>query len=381
LRRDVSGGLASERSRDYGTRGEQSYSSSGQIAYRDICAKCGAHRIDHQIGLEPTPEEYVQNIVNVFREVWRVLRDDGTVWCNLGDSYTGSANTGGNGKRVDGGEPYRMIGLPTKGGNGLKPKDLLGIPWRVAFALQADGWYLRSDIIWHKPNPMPESVTDRPTKSHEYLFLLSKNARYYYDAEAVKEAGTGTEYDRTKRAAGRMNGSRYLTEGTGQEAAGDTFGVGSETRNRRDVWTIATSPYSGAHFATFPPALVEPCILAGTSERGQCPRCGMPWGRVVEYERTRIQPHTSKSLQSNKSGLNTNGPRPPAVSTTTGWHPACSCNAGDPIPQIVLDPFAGTFTVGMVAAKHRRDAVGIELSADYIQLARKRCSELQVRLL
>ena len=157
------------------------------------------YNVDGQIGLEPTPEEYVQNIVNVFREVKRVLRDDGTCWTNLGDSYTG-----GNGKRVEGGEPYRMSGLPIKRGDGLKPKDLLGIPWRVAFALQADGWYLRSDIIWHKPNPMPESVTDRPTKSHEYLFLLSKNARYYYDAEAVREPLAASTIADPRNGTGRL---------------------------------------------------------------------------------------------------------------------------------------------------------------------------------
>ena len=186
---------------------------------------------DGQIGLESTPEAYVARMVEVFREVWRVLRDDGTLWLNLGDSYGDS-------------------------------KQLVGIPWRVAFALQADGWYLRQDIIWHKPNPMPESVRDRCTKAHEYVFLLSKSARYWYDAEAVAEAGTG-------RPPGNKGLSKYATA---YEALGEYHRTASglekqrpgyETRNRRSVWTVATRPYSGAHFATFPPALVEPCILAG----------------------------------------------------------------------------------------------------------------------
>jgi len=339
------------------------------------------YNVDGQIGLEPTPEEYVQNIVNVFREVKRVLRDDGTCWTNLGDSYTG-----GNGKRVEGGEPYRMSGLPIKRGDGLKPKNLLGIPWRVAFALQADGWYLRSDIIWHKPNPMPESVTDRPTKSHEYLFLLSKNARYYYDAEAVREPLAASTIADPRNGTGRLT--------TGENTKYDLppaswyrnrkFTDPAIGRNKRTVWTISTFSFSGAHFATFPPALVEPCILAGTSERGQCPKCGKAWVRTtaVEYEELGAITLNEKSRdasQGNNKATRAHGCARKLVDTT-GWQPSCECNTGEPVPQIVLDPFAGTFTVGMVAAKHRRDAVGIELSAEYIKLARKRCSELQVRL-
>ena len=180
-----------------------------------------------EIGLESTPDEYVSALVDVFREVRRVLRDDGTVWLNLGDSYASG-------------------------------KNLIGIPWRVAFALQADGWYLRQDIIWHKPNPMPESVTDRCTKAHEYVFLLSKSARYFYDAEAVKEESTG------RTDVGNMSFRASIGAGgvwNDQERTGDV-----SQRNRRSVWTIATQPYSGAHFATFPPKLIEPCVLAGSRE-------------------------------------------------------------------------------------------------------------------
>lgn len=220
--------------------------------------------VDGQLGLEKTPEEYVAKMVEIFREVKRALKKEGTLWLNLGDSYGG-----GNGGNVTKSEKQKSnFGTQIEPRRGNMPKQLLGIPWRVAFALQADGWYLRSDIIWHKPNPMPESVTDRPTKSHEYLFLLAKSSKYYFDQEAVKEDGVGTEYDKTKRKQGRMNGSKYLTEGVGQEVIGANFGIGTETRNIRSVWVVPTQSYSGCHFATFPPKLIEPCILAGCPEGG-----------------------------------------------------------------------------------------------------------------
>lgn len=214
--------------------------------------------VDGQIGLEPTPVAYVAKLVNVFREVRRVMRDDGTLWLNLGDSYAGKAGgaQGASGDRATRTFTGEMGG--SRGGDGLKPKDLIGIPWRVAFALQADGWYLRQDIIWHKPNPMPESVTDRCTKAHEYIFLLSKSARYYFDNEAIKEPSV----DRTKELgrAVRKRNSGGRTDG--YTVASGTVGNGL-VRNRRDVWTVTTKPYAGAHFATFPPDLIRPCILAG----------------------------------------------------------------------------------------------------------------------
>ena len=208
-----------------------------------------------QIGLEPTPERFVAELVGVFREVRRVLRDDGTLWLNLGDSY--AVNGGGRAYGASDGAVGRAEapGFPRRAPQGLKPKDLIGIPWRVAFALQADGWYLRQDIIWHKPNPMPESVTDRCTKAHEYIFLLSKSARYYYDADAIKEPAN-------KNAAGSLfHAGKTATHQLGRASTIER--AETDARNRRSVWTIATQPYSGAHFATFPPALVEPCILAG----------------------------------------------------------------------------------------------------------------------
>ena len=220
-----------------------------------------------QIGLEDTPEAFVARLVEVFREVRRVLRDDGTLWLNLGDSYGaagGDIFTGFNarysGTGLDGGKQADIAASAKAAGSretGLRPKNLLGIPWRVAFALQADGWYLRQDIIWHKPNPMPESVTDRCTKAHEYIFLLSKSARYYFDAKAIKEAAKDWPGHTTKKQG--EFGGKGATPGTGQSA----FRYITDTRNRRSVWTVTTKPFKGAHFATFPPNLIEPCILAG----------------------------------------------------------------------------------------------------------------------
>jgi DNA modification methylase len=214
-----------------------------------------------QIGLEKTPDAFVVQMVGVFHEVRRVLRKDGTLWLNLGDSYS-VGNAPGGGKQ---GESWRLRGVMTPPNRmplpGLKPKDLIGIPWRVAFALQADGWYLRQDIIWHKPNPMPESVRDRCTKAHEYLFLLSKSERYFYDAEAIAEAGTGRDPGNITHKYD--DGSPFNRTKAGLVAMG-----AAETRNRRSVWTITTQAFPEAHFATFPPELPELCIRAG------CPKGG-----------------------------------------------------------------------------------------------------------
>ena len=339
-----------------------------------------------EIGLEPTPELYVRHMVEVFREVKRVLRADGTVWLNLGDSYNGSGGVGGQGKQYTN---QGSVERPDNraGWSGLKPKDLCGIPWRVAFALQADGWWLRSDIIYSKPNPMPESVTDRPTKAHEYVFLLSKSKSYYYDQEAVREPA---EYGR--RSAFRSH--NYECDRAKQNQAtvsGGTVGGAdpSAGRNRRTVWTIPTAAYAGAHFATFPPALVEPCILAGTSERGACPACGAPWERVVE----KSGGSTGQSWHNHKAD-EVRGQRANADNCqgsdfyksyrvhTIGWRPSCECDAGDPVPCVCLDPFAGTATVGQVAIQHRRKFVGLDLSRPYLaDLATERLGVVEVRLL
>jgi DNA modification methylase len=238
--------------------GDKQGTSAGSRPNTQRECKCGATRIDLQIGLEPTPAEFVAVMVEVFRDVRRVLRKDGTLWLNLGDSYSNAGTRQGGSTGIE--SPASKVGsgyVPRI--EGMKNKDLLGIPWRVAFALQADGWYLRQDIIWSKPNPMPESVTDRCTKAHEYLFLLSKSARYHYDAEAIKEPGCGAP------DMNRRHGSSETVQATGVGA----YRVGgTETRNKRSVWEVTTQPFKEAHFATFPPDLIEPCIKAG------CPKGG-----------------------------------------------------------------------------------------------------------
>ncbi len=233
--------------------------------YREICPKCGAIRKDNQIGLEETPEAFVQKLVEIFREVKRVLRDDGTVWLNLGDSYAGSGMGAANYPHLSSDKQKSNHGSTTAKGRGgmtygLKPKDLIGIPWMVAFALRADGWYLRQDIIWHKPNPMPESVTDRCTKSHEYIFLLSKSQQYYYDYESIREKQTGEWRPRDTTVKHPNSGVAVPYNRAGNNEDGH--------RNRRSVWTVTTRPFSEAHFATFPERLIEPCILAGCPEGG-----------------------------------------------------------------------------------------------------------------
>ena len=245
-----------------GHKNHDEMSGVGDAIYKASCPKCGAIRQDSQIGLEQSPEEYVKEMVKVFSLVRDCLTDDGTLWLNIGDSYYNY--------RSDGNYPKQTVSktrqdlpqsTPVRGNKleGLKQKDLIGIPWMLAFALRADGWYLRQDIIWHKPNPMPESVKDRCTKAHEYIFLLSKSKKYYYDNEAIKEPAKdwGTR-DRT-------NG-KYHNEGTGLSPhTGLTKSY--PTKNKRSVWSVTNKPYREAHFATYPPDLIEPCILAG-SEKG-----------------------------------------------------------------------------------------------------------------
>jgi DNA modification methylase len=260
--------------------------------------------VDGQIGLEISPAEFVAVMVEVFREVRRVLRNDGTLWLNLGDSYANDGKWGGH----TGAKHVKALHCSPIGRNkkytGMKAKDLMGIPWRVAFALQDDGWYLRQDIIWSKPNPMPESVQDRCTKAHEYLFLLSKSERYYFDAAAIAEPLAASSVGRLAQDIAGQQGSARVpgkTNGTMKAvAAGDT-------RNKRSVWTVATQPFKEAHFATFPPELIEPCVLAGSPAGG-----------------------------------------------------------------LVLDPFGGAGTTGLVADRLQRDAVLIELNPEYASLARKR---------
>lgn len=332
---------------------------------------------DGQIGLEDTPEAYVARMVEVFREVKQVLRNDGTLWLNLGDSYNGSQQTGGT-KSISGTGKSQPHGGLAKKAVGLKPKDLVGIPWRVAFALQADGWWLRQDIIWHKPNPMPESVTDRCTKSHEYVFLLTKSKQYFYDAEAVKEPAIYAGDNR-----GARSDSRRGTK------CNSMSGITGNFRNKRSVWTITTKPYSGAHFAVMPMDLVEPCIKAGTSEKGCCPTCGNPWERVVNsirvmrHELPKDDPNYRPARYARKSNgtddYANGGAQAFSKTTTTGWIPTCTCG-GDPVPCTVLDPFSGSGTVGVVSTKLSRNYVGIELNPEYLALSEQRLNGVQINL-
>src|SRR5260221_6006302 len=277
-------------------------------------------------------------MVDVFRAVHRVLRLDGTVWLNLGDSYAGGGRGGGS----SGSKQQTNLGslVPPSPLSGLKPKDLCGIPWRVAFALQADGWYLRQDIIWSKPNSMPESVTDRCTKSHEYIFLLSKNERYYYDDEAIKESGSlqksgntqhkyvnGQELHRTKSGFLEMRQKVYTKV------------------NKRSVWTVTTNPFKEAHFATFPPMLINPMIKAGTSEKGCCAKCGAPWERCIVKSNESKQTTRGKQPWASETGQRDSaGGLPYRDTSTSGWQPTCDCNT-EAIPCTVLDPFGGAGTV------------------------------------
>ena len=334
--------------------------------------------VDGQIGLEATPTEFVVRMVEVFAEVRRVLRDDGTCWVNMGDAYAsaGSGWQGKNGQRATRTFTAPNLSVATPEASGLKAKDLIGMPWRLAFALQASGWWLRSDIIWNKPNPMPESVTDRPTKSHEYVFLLTKSERYFYDAEAIREEA---EYGR-RDTAGAWRGGAYVNQKAGQDNSKGTGLRNSVTgkhpefgRNKRSVWTIATHPYPEAHFATFPPELPEICIKAGTSAKGCCAKCGAPWGREIEQINRggkRIDDTLTEGATRNRMGGQKEWDSyTPAK--TLGWSPSCSCNA-DVAPCVVLDPFSGAGTTALVADRLQRNAIGIELNPEYAAMSEKR---------
>jgi DNA modification methylase len=339
-------------------------------------------------------ECYVCKLVAVFREVRRILRNDGTVLLNLGDSYAathqGRQGTSHSDSFHSTGQAYidnvtgtrREKEIP----DGLKPKDLIGIPWRTALALQADGWYLRSDIIWHKTNSMPESVIDRPTKSHEYLFLLAKSEKYFYDAEAVKEQSSSNPVSsaRRKRKDFSTVGTKELQGSVyGQSGKGLNSENKGETRNRRSVWTIPTKSFRGCHFATFPPALVEPCILAGTSEKGCCIKCGAPWKRILERgEPIRIREGSDTSAAAaQEEATGRHGDNSifktgcKAAMKTIGWEPTCSCGSQEVVPCTILDCFGGAGTTGLVADQLGRDAILIELNPEYCAMAEKRIND------
>lgn len=391
--------------------------------------------------------------MEIFHELRRALRADGTLWLNLGDCYSGGGphhgdkNLGKSGTNKGCAGSTDRLNIP-----GLKPKDLVGIPWMVAFALRADGWYLRSDIIWNKPNPMPESVTDRPTKAHEYLFLLAKSGEsvfwthrdgrctrrapepdyrwvhkesgieveqepagdwkvewrrtnlwrghdYFYDGEAIKERAVYGDHPRNVRGLHKASDTpgqpphKGLRPGFRQDqkysdadssiraTASARMGRGPEwrkntpdegVRSRRSVWTISAKPYPEAHFATFPPDLIKPCIMAGTSERGCCPGCGAQWERQTERSSMEIR-RSSRAAQMGEHGRTQSSGTmvKPAESKTTGWYPSCECGR-PPIPSVVLDPFIGSGTTGEVCQDLGRAWLGFDLNDEYAPLIEKR---------
>lgn len=379
-----------------------------RVPYTGSCSKCGAWK--GCLGLEPTPEMFVQHLVEVFREARRVLRDDGVLWLNLGDSYasaraghTHTAHTGvvpasrrGNDSY---GTPATAKSKGVRGGPldalhiGVKHKDLVGIPWMTAFALRADGWYLRSDIIWSKPNCMPEAVRDRPTKAHEYLFLLTKSQQYYYDSDAIREQQVFGDCDRTKKRYSenwRDLKEEYSTSyDEPNKNDGEPCGSPQDgRRNKRSVWTVNPKPYKGAHFATWPEDLVEPMIKAGSSERGCCASCGAPWVRQVHTEGGRDwHQDTMKSVGipgelSGKGGYKRGQSKSPLNNVKTriyvGWEPSCSCAPSEPVACTVLDPFSGSGTTGRVALLQGRNYIGIDLNPEYLGLAQARIQGLEV---
>lgn len=376
----------------------------------DTCEKCGAWR--GCLGLEPEPSMYVDHVVEILREVKRALRNDGTLWLNLGDSYYNYRPGAGamvkqTVAKTDQNLPVEFCPRRATKIEGLKEKDLVGIPWRVALALQEDGWYLRMDIIWSKLNPMPESVRDRPTKSHEYIFLLSKSQKYYYDQDAIREQHQclDPEYENY-----RPNKLRHYQEGTRDHYEGKYADVNNTPgdsyhplgRNKRSVWNIATKPFPEAHFAVFPVELIEPCVLAGSSDQA-CPKCGAPWIRVIENikgfdENDKCngcgQPRNKHvqgpgsalrgqdwNFHGDSSAMLDDGAIPCNAIITKGWEPSCECEGNDgSVASTVLDPFMGSGTTGLASVSHRRWFIGIDVSEKYCEMAKKRLGEIQMGL-
>ena len=367
-------------------RDQTARDSAREIPTGCFC-ECGSWK--GAFGLEPTIEMYVEHTVQILREIRKVLRKDGVVFWNIGDSY---ASQGGpqvpqtaNSNRV-GGSDTQNDHRSRQPSPGLKPKDACLIPFRVALAVQADGWWVRSDIIiWSKPNPMPEAVTDRPTKSHEYIFVFTKSKDYYFDADAVREENSPNKpWGRASAAirAPDRGGDPGLMAVAGQVSATDKYH--SSGRNIRSVWEIATQPYPEAHFATFPEEIPRRCIKAGTSEKGCCPACGAPWERIIEKEylkpaertTTGNDDYVSGGGKSKRRGGINDGTFPTGlIPRTIGWKPGCTCPRDDklpPVPCLVLDPFAGSGTTLRVARDLGRHAIGIDISNEYKELAKDR---------
>lgn len=389
--------------------------ASAKTAVKDVqagafCSLCGAWR--GQLGLEPSISLYIEHLVEIFAEVHRILRPDGTLWLNMGDCFaTGAGPVGQHPGGGQQGEAWRGLGPATQPNRmpqeGLKPKDLAMLPHRLALALQAWGWWVRMDVVWAKGmsfcpgysgSVMPESVKDRPTKAHEYVFLLTKEEAYFYDHEAIREPavraeefkwdpGTnGHEGGRSAKGSGKSTrrfsprpGSRAMPPQPGEPDAFHEVG-----RNLRSVWAITTQPFPEAHFATFPEALIEPIVKAATSERGVCPACGAPWQRIVQSGegdgyavKAREVGHPAGEQDERRriggGQKEWNSYQPPQ---TLGWEPSCACQAGEPVKPLVLDPFSGSGTVALVCNRLGRRALGLELSAVYCRMAYRRSAQM-----
>lgn len=368
-----------------------------------------------QLGLEKTPSEYINKLVNILEEVRRVLRKDGVLWLVISDTFISSGRGHHTPKQRSNKGTEGIKDICVKPTEDLKPKDMAAVPWKVAIALQEKGWWLRSDVveevelycpcgcghvleeriwrysqdrdlIWRKINPMPSSATDRPTKNHEYIFLLSKSKNYFYDHYAVMEPVSESTVGRKPVDFGGEKGRNYTPSKEdpnyrgGKEQWGRTFDYTESCkygRNKRSVWTTSLYGYKEAHFATYPPSLITPCVLAGTSARGCCPKCGAPWKRIVKKENpiicswapgSRKRHLESKGRHGATSAFNTDTI---FESKAVGWEPTCGCGE-DPIPCTVLDPFSGSGTTGEVALKHNRSYIGIDLVPEYIKLQKKR---------
>lgn len=329
-----------------------------------------SYNCDGQIGQEETLAQFIGRLVDVFREVKRVLHPSGMIWVNMGDSTNSAMTRGAYGDQSLHG--YEVHGVKRQRVTGLHAKNLIGQPWRLAFALQDDGWILRRDIIWFKTNAMPSSVEDVPTPAHEYIFLLSKSPKYFYDQMAIREPcvsehGSGNGFASESRLS--------FQNADGTPRGNDEQWQVTDTRNKRDVWVIPTEPFPDAHFATFPTAIPDICIKAGTSEKGCCPKCLAPWVRIKE--KGEVTNHGGYRKRADAPGAEVSPKsvfRTGTIQTyrTIGWAPSCKCPEHEPQPCRVLDCFSGAGTTGLVASRLFRSYVGIELNPEYLEMSRNR---------